>query len=111
MSQHDAEMAAIATSSVEDGLDFACSLISPALSELGHAKPDQAPRLLNDITQYIRLRYVGEPLLAMEYLAGIGNDCSDDRFPSAQFWRQLDWVAKQMKLTDEDTLRLGLKLD
>ena len=99
----------IATSSVNEGLDFACSLLSSAIAEEGEAHPERALSLLHELTRYIELRYVGETLLALEYLAGLGRSCNPTIFRSSQFWRQLKWVASQMNLTSEETQRLDLK--
>jgi len=99
----------IATSSVEEGLDFACSVLSSAVAQEGVARPEKAVSLLNQLARYIELRYVGETLLALEYLAGIGRSCDPMAFRSSQFWQQLKWVASQMNLTREEPQRLELK--
>ena len=92
----------IAMSSIEEGMDFACSLLSSALARKGEASPDVASLLLNELTSYIRLRYIGETLLALEYLSVLGRSCEGLEFSRTQFWRQLQWVASQMHLTEED---------
>jgi hypothetical protein len=96
----------IATSSVEAGLDFACSLISDAISKEGRAKPQKALQLLEELSSYVQLRYVGEIGLALEYLAGLGKLCDPDSFRNQQFWAQLRWVADTMKLTSEEIEKL-----
>ena len=93
-------------SSVEEGLDFACSLISGAISKEGRAKPEKALQLLEELSSYVQLRYVGELGLALEYLAGLGNLCAPDLFRSRQFWSQLRWVADRMELTSGEIEKL-----
>ncbi len=97
----------IATSSVEEGLDFACSLISDAIAEAGRKKPEQAVQLLQELASYVQFRYVGESGLALEYLAGLGSACAQDSSRSSQFWLQLHWVASQMALTSEEKKKMG----
>lgn len=98
----------IATSSIEEGLDFACSLASEAISRAGTADPTQAQRLLHELTSYVQFRYVGELLLAAEYLASLGRACDSGDFRSTQFWNQMRWVASQMALSAEDLAKLEL---
>jgi hypothetical protein len=101
----------IATSSVEEGLDFACSLLSDAIDSLGNAHPEKAPEVLSDLTHYVRLRYVGELLLALEYLASLGRKCALDESRHRQIWSQLQWVAREMRLTPEERKRLEMPND
>jgi hypothetical protein len=61
----------LAMTSAETGLDFACSLISNAISAEGKAKPEKAPQLLHELSSYVQFRYVGELELALEYLGGL----------------------------------------
>jgi hypothetical protein len=98
----------IATSSVEEGLDFACSLLSSAVPHEGKANPEKTQQLLNELAQYIRLRYVGELLLALEYLAGLGDLCDPSLFQSKQFWAQLRWVADKMNLSATEKEKLEI---
>jgi hypothetical protein len=98
----------IATSSVEEGLDFACSLLSSAMSAEGDAHPQKAQQLLRELASYMQLRYVGERLLALEHLAGLGRACNPGLFRSEQFWSQLRWVAGEMRLTSEELENLEL---
>ena len=49
----------IATASIEEGLDFACSLASDAISKAGEENPTQAQRLLHELTNYLQFRYLG----------------------------------------------------
>ncbi len=99
----------IATSSVEEGLDFACSLLSSAISADAGVHPEKAPPLLKELAQYIEFRYVGETLLALEYLSSIGHACNLGTVRGRQFWRQLGWVADQMELSAEERQRVDLK--
>jgi hypothetical protein len=98
----------IATSSVEEGLDFACNLISDAVAEMGKADSSRAGQLLGEFTSYLRLRYAGELLLATEYLAGLGHACDPASFNGAQFWAQLRWIASEMDLTPQELAELDL---
>jgi hypothetical protein len=98
----------IATSSIEEGLDFACSLASDAISRAGVADSMEAQRLLHDLTSYVQFRYVGELLLAVEYLSSLGRACDPKGFRSTQFWHQMRWVASQMALSAEDLAKLEL---
>ncbi len=92
----------ISTTSVEDGLDFACSLLSGPISDEGESRPDKASLLLRTLTQYLTFRYVGELELALEYLADLARSLSTSP-PSiqSQFWPQLCWVATELNLPTE----------
>ena len=107
MPSHESSAEKIATSSVEEEMDFACSLISDAIAEEGRAKPEKASELLQELTSYIQFRYVGEFELAVEYLAGFGTLFPRDSSRGQQFWSQLCWVAKKMELTSEEKAKLG----
>jgi hypothetical protein len=99
----------IATSSVEEGLDFACSLVSGAMSKAGEGDPTEAQRLVQELTSYVQFRYVGELLLAAENLASLGRACDPEAFRSKQFWLQMHWVAEQMQLSPEELAKLELR--
>jgi hypothetical protein len=99
----------ISTTSVEEGLDFACSLASDAISHAGAVNPTEAQRLLHELTSYLRFRYVGELALAAECLASLGHACDSPGFRSKQFWTQLRWVASQMDLSSAELAKLGLR--
>ena len=92
----------IAESSPEVGLDFACSLISDAISAKGRSAPEGTSELLSELCSYIQFRYVGEPLLALEYLAGIGQQCELELSRGNQFWKQLRWVALKLEVSEAD---------
>lgn len=98
----------IATSSAEEGLDFACSLASDAIDRAGIANADSAAKLLHELTSFVQFRYVGELALALEYLASLGRHCEQSEFRSNLFWRQLRWVAEHMGLEGEDLERIEL---
>jgi len=99
----------ITKSSPEEGLDFACSLITDAISAEGHSSPDRSNKLLSDLCSYIQLRYVGEPILALEYLAGIGHQCQIEPSQNDQFWEQLRWVALELGVDEDNTEMLFQK--
>ena len=88
----------LATSSTEDGLDFACNLAVSGILAIAEHNPAKAPALLRYLAQYIEFRYVNELVLALEYLADIGNMLEQGSFCSDQFWAQIRWVAQHMKL-------------
>jgi hypothetical protein len=98
----------IATSSVEEGLDFACNLASNAIRVAGASSPLKAQVLLQDLAMYVSLRYVGELHLAMTYLAELGKECESKEVKLVQFWNQMRWLAKEMGLTEEELVELAL---
>ena len=91
-------MLPLATSSTEDGLDFACNLAVSGILAIAEHNPAKAPVLLRYLAQYVEFRYVNELVLALEYLADIGNMLEQSAFCSEQFWAQIRWVAQHMKL-------------
>lgn len=101
-------MEPIATTSVGEGLDFACSLASSAITRVGDANPQSRGELLSALTAYIQFRYVGEDELALEQLCWLGHRCAPAEFRSQQFWSQLKWVATTMDLAGDDLTRLEL---
>lgn len=98
----------IATSSVEEGLDFACNLISEVLAAHGESASECSGSVLSSLAQYITFRYVGESSLALEYLAGIGHDLGASANSHPQLWRQLQWVANELALEPEYVRALNL---
>jgi hypothetical protein len=98
----------IDTSSPEAGLDFACNLIATALSDLGESDSSRAQVLLRGLASYLRLRYVGEVSLALEYLASLGHECNPAFFCSEQFWAQVRWVAEQLEVSPQELAALNL---
>jgi hypothetical protein len=101
-------MGPIASTSVGEGLDFACSLASPAIARASDANPEGRGELLNALTAYIQFRYVGEGGLALDQLSWLGHRCAPAEFRSEQFWSQLKWVAAAMDLEGDDLARLEL---
>jgi hypothetical protein len=97
----------LATSSVEEGLDFACNLLSDLLAERVNAFPGEAPALLRDLALYVSLRYAGELGLALELLASLGHSSHAVGQRAAHFWAQLRWIAERT-LTPEEQHSLSL---
>jgi hypothetical protein len=100
----------ITTTSVEDGLDFACSLITDAIVQSSKIRPETAFSRLSELSDYIRLRYVGESGLALEYLAGLGHECRLDQARRIQFWSQIRWIAEAMQLGPDELSRLEVPI-
>jgi hypothetical protein len=98
----------IATSSIEEALDFACNLLTSILHREAEENPEKIRQLLSELVQYISLRYVGEFLLALEYLAGLGNLCNPNFSNSEQFWCQIRWTANKMNLSVLEKERLQI---
>jgi hypothetical protein len=103
-----AEINVIATSSIQEGLDFACSLLSDAIAAEGRSGPAKAVQLLNELTSYIQFRYVGEEVLVIESLSWLGRMCDVGAFRSNQFWSQMKWLASACGLEGEDLARFEL---
>lgn len=103
-----AEINVIATSSIHEGLDFACSLLSDAIAAAGQSEPAKAVLLLNALTSYIRFRYVGEEGLALESLSYLGHMSDAGLFQSEQFWSQMKWLASACGFEGKDLSRLEL---
>lgn len=103
-----AQTDSIATTSTEEGLDFACSLASGAIDHAGAAEHGNAAELLHELASYVQFRYVGEFALALEYLASLGRQCDQSSFRASQFWRQLRWIAAHIGLEGEDLERIEL---
>lgn len=88
----------LAQSSPEEGLDFACSLLSDAIRACGDARPELSQELLVALTSYVQFRYVGEFGLAFEQLAVLGTRSGELLQLREQFWAQMRWVATAMQL-------------
>jgi len=91
-------MSDIATSSIEEALDFAFNLIMPVISEAGESEPVKAQKFLRQVSDYVSLRYAGEIELAFEWLQNFEN-LSSREFPSraSQFQRQMIWLQHELK--------------
>ncbi len=100
----------LATSSTEDGLDFACNLAVSGILAIAEHNPAKAPALLRLLAQYVEFRYVNELVLALEYLADIGNMLEQSSFCSEQFWTQMRWVAQHMELDEAEYAGLNIPL-
>ena len=82
----------IATSSIEEGLDFACNLLVGAIQNAAADPARDARELLSSLAQYIQLRYVGELRLAFEELTALAADLDTNLKDPAQFQAQMKWV-------------------
>lgn len=88
----------LAQSSPEEGLDFACSLLSDAIRARAVARPELSQELLAALTNYVQFRYVGELGLAFEQLAFLGASSDELSRRREQFWAQMRWVATALQL-------------
>jgi hypothetical protein len=84
------------TSSVEEGLDFAASLLTGGVQSQVEANPESGTRFANTLASYLRLRYVGELGLALEELVALAHWCKAGGFRDEQFWAQVNWVAERL---------------
>jgi hypothetical protein len=98
----------IATSSIEEGLDFACNLASNAIQVAGASSPLKAQVLLQGLAMYVSLRYAGELHLAAGCLSELGKACEAKEIKLVQFWNQMRWIAKEMNLTEAELVELAL---
>ncbi len=90
-------MREIATSSIDEVLDFGFNLIIPAVAIAGQNDPTQAQSLLNMVAEYVSLRYAGEVRLAFEYLEGIADAMPNEIDPRReQFEQQLNWLREAL---------------
>ena len=62
----------LATSSIEDGLDFACNLAVSGILAISEHNPSKTPALLHYLAQYVQFRYVNEFVTAsvIEHFSG-----------------------------------------
>src|SRR3954464_9300345 len=98
----------IATHSVGEGLDFACNLLANAIGRSTDQRPEASPNILKALAEYITYRYVGEELLALEYLVLLGRDLSSSQEVRwALFWSQLEWVGREMDVSLESLGKAG----
>jgi hypothetical protein len=86
----------LATSSVEEGLDFAASLLTEGIQAQVGVSPESGEMFASTLANYMRLRYVGELGLAWEELVALGHRCKAGGFRDAQFWAQVAWVAERL---------------
>ena len=90
-------MSDIATSSIEEALDFAFNLIIPVISDTGGRDKNLAPELLSQVSDYVSLRYAGELVLAFEWLQEF-EDLHSLEFPDRekQFKKQMNWLENEI---------------
>jgi hypothetical protein len=87
----------IATSSIEEGLDFGFNLLIGPAAETGQAKPDLGAQLLFVIQAFVRPRYAGEPEIALDSLEHLAELIPREYQRNwAQVRRQLTWLREQM---------------
>ncbi|MEN8637311.1 hypothetical protein ABFV74_16505 [Pseudoalteromonas distincta] len=91
-------MSNIATSSIEEALDFAFNLVMPILCETGDRDKNQAPKLLRQVSDFVSLRYAGELVLAFEWLQNF-EDLHSLEFPDRenQFKKQMNWLENEIE--------------
>ena len=88
----------LATSSTEEGLDFAASLLAGGVEAQVQTHAALAQELAISLARYTQFRYVGELGLAYQELLFLGAKCENNEFQRMHFWSQLDWVGQQMHL-------------
>lgn len=96
MTEHD--LSQITHSSPQEGLDYACLLITSGTREWAIKHPEEALILYHTLTGYIEFRYHNELELALGCLVQMGRVCPPNSFQSEIFWRQLRWVAEVCKI-------------
>ncbi len=97
----------LATSSTEEGLDFAASLLSAGVEAQAQTHASSAQELAISLARYTQFRYVGELGLAYGELLFLGSKCENNEFQRMQFWSQLDWAGQQMQLSPIDVGKLA----
>lgn len=91
-------MNGIATSSVDEGLDFAFNLIMPLAAEAGSNELKTASKILETISTYVSLRYAGELILAFEYLETLSEQTQNQgNSRKEQFDSQMSWLRNNLK--------------
>ena len=88
----------IATSSTEEGLDFACNLLIGAIQAASADPSFYSRAILSSLAQYLRFRYVGELGLAFEELAALGSDLKVHLKRPAQYMDQMSWVKESLAI-------------
>ena len=94
----DATHPGIATSSVEEGLDFACNLLVPALEAVASSGSGRAEDSLRVLANYLQLRYVGELGLAFELLSDLAGSLAPYIQRPEQMNDQLAWLLNSLQL-------------
>ena len=93
----------IVTSSIEEGLDFACSMLVDALQAASGGNANDAPGILSSLAQYVRFRYVGELRLAFEELSGLAADIRSHLHETEPFDDQMRWLQESLGKDSPDT--------
>ena len=89
-------MKTIATSSVEDGLDFGFNLLVGPAADAGRGDGVLAQRLLSLIESFVHLRYAGEPEIALSALEELVNCVPlEHRRNQDQIAAQMVWLREQ----------------
>ncbi|HVH18189.1 MAG TPA: hypothetical protein VNF72_07810 [Myxococcota bacterium] len=87
----------IATSSIEEALDFAFNLLMGPIAATGRANPQLAVELLEQIENFVHPRYVGELEIALEYIEHFASLVRRERLHHRdQFARQLEWLRERI---------------
>lgn len=91
-------MTSIATSSIEEGLDFGFNLLIGSAAEAGKARPELATRLLMANQNFVHPRYAGESEIALQFLEELAELIPDEsRHNLAQVELQLEWLREQFR--------------
>ena len=90
-------MKSIATTSVEEGLDFGFNLLVGPAADGGRNDGVLAQRLLTLIEQFVHPRYAGEPEIALDALEGLA-DCVPMKYQRNPdlIEAQLAWLREQL---------------
>ena len=88
----------IATSSVEEGLDFGCNLLIGALEVAATSSSSDAQDILSSLVRYLRFRYVGELGLAFEELSALASELAPHVQRSELLNAQLTWVERSLQV-------------
>jgi hypothetical protein len=95
-------MQSIATSSVEEGLDFGFNLIVGPASHCGREDGILAQKLLSLIEGFVLPRYAGEPEIALDALEDLTN-CVPLKYQRNrnQITAQIVWLREQLPRRSE----------
>ena len=93
----------IATSSIEEGLDFACNLLAGAFESVAANNSSDARSTLSSLAQYLSFRYAGELGLAFEELAALAGDLAPHMSKSEQLQDQLRWLQNSLQVESPNT--------
>lgn len=93
----------IATTSIEEGLDFACNLLVGAFESVAANDSSDARSTLRSLAHYLSLRYAGELGLAFEELAALAGDLAPHMSKSEQLQDQLRWLQDSLQVESPNT--------